>query len=198
MDRQTWLVALGALYVAAEVISNVTAGRLVEVFGLVLPGAAFLYALTFTLRDAFHLVGGFGLAKRLVWVGLFANALLVLYGALVNALPHPAFFHPEPYEAVLSTAFRVVGASLAAYWVSTMADTLLFERWRGSLWGRVAFSNLASTALDSMVFIGLAFGGTGAPLALMVGSQTVVKFATSLLLLPLVYGVRASLRRAVA
>lgn len=83
-------------------------------------------------------------------------------------------------------------------WVLTMADTLLFERWRGSLWGRVAFSNLASTALDSMVFIGLAFGGTGAPLALMVGSQTVVKFATSLLLLPLVYGVRASLRRAVA
>lgn len=56
-----------------------------------------MYALTFTLRDAFHLVGGFGLAKRLVWVGLFANALLVLYGALVNALP----LHPPPIPKAL-------------------------------------------------------------------------------------------------
>lgn len=194
MDRQSWLVILGSLYIAAEIVSNVTAGRLVEIFGLVLPGATFLYALTFTLRDAFHLVAGFRLAKALVWAGLLANALLVLYGALVNALPYPGFFNPEPYGTVLSAAFRVVAASLTAYWVSAMANTLLFERWRGSLWGRVAVSNLASTALDSLVFITLAFAGTGAPLALMVGSQTAVKFLISLLLIPLVYGVRASLR----
>lgn len=194
--KTAWLISLVGLYVASEIISQVTAGRLVQLGGLVLPGATFLYALTFTLRDAIHVVGGYRVAKALIPVGLSANALVLLYGALVSALPHPSFFDPSVYASVLGTTFRVVAASLTAYFVSTWADTLLFERFRQTLAGRVVLSNVASTALDAGVFITIAFFGTGAPLLTLMGSQFIVKFAISLVLVPLVYGARASLRRA--
>jgi len=185
------LALLTGLYVAAEVISNVTAGRLVQVGPLVVPGAIFLYAMTFTLRDAIHAAGGERAAKTAVWTGFFANLLLAFYGLFVLSLPAPAWFEDAPYRVVLGQSARVVAASLTAYLVAQLANTWAFEKIRGALWKKSVGSNLIAILLDTAIFITLAFAGTGAPLFLLMAGQLVFKIAFSLLLLPLVYGVRA-------
>ncbi len=196
-DRTTLLTVLVGLYIAAELVSNATAGRLVQVGGLVVPGAIFLYALTFTLRDAVHTAGGWRVAKTLVWAGVAANLLLALYGLLVVNLPAPGFFDGGAYGAVFGTTVRVVFASLAAYVVSTLLDAVIFERLaRASIAGRVLASNVVSTTLDTAIFITLAFAGTGAPLLSLMVGQIVVKLLVSTLLIPLVYWVRGRLDRA--
>ncbi len=195
MNRAELLAFLTGLYVAAEVISNVTAGRLVQVGPLVVPGAIFLYAMTFTLRDAIHAAGGEGAAKTAVWTGFFANLLLALYGLLVLQLPAPAWFEDAPYRAVLGQSARVVAASLTAYLVAQLANTWAFERIPGALWRKSVGSNLIAILLDTAIFITLAFAGSGAPLLLLMAGQLVFKLAFSLLLLPLVYGVRARVRQ---
>lgn len=68
MRKENLLVSLVALYIAAELVSNATAGRLVQMGTWVVPGAIFLYSLTFTLRDAVHTVGGGGSLRP--WCGL--------------------------------------------------------------------------------------------------------------------------------
>ncbi len=191
MERAPLLASLVALYVAAEVISNVTAGRLVQLGPVVVPGAIFLYAMTFTLRDAIHAAGGVRLAKSAVWSGFFANLLLALYGLFVIHLPAPAWFDDAPYRAVLVQSARVVAASLSAYLAAQLANTWAFERISGALWWRSAASNALAIAVDTAVFITLAFAGTGAPLLSLMAGQLLFKFAASLLLIPLVYGVRA-------
>lgn len=190
-SRNNLLVILIALYIGAELVSNVTAGRLVQLGSLVFPGAIFLYSLTFTLRDAVHTAGGWQAAKALLWGGLAANALLAGYGLLINTLPKPGFFDDAAYQAVFGSAFRVVFASLAAYLVSTALDALIFERLKSrSIATQVIASNAVSTTLDTVIFITLAFAGTGAPLLNLMLGQIVLKMLISLLLIPLVRWVR--------
>ena len=191
VERAPLLVLLASVYIAAEVIANVTAGRLVALGPLVLPGAIFIYALTFTLRDAVHAAGGLAVARAVVWGGFLANALLALYGLFVLALPAPPWFEDAAYRAVLGQSARVVVASLTAYLVAQLANTYLFEGIRGGLGAKVTGSNAVAILIDTVVFITLAFAGTGAPLFNMMLGQLLFKFAISLLLLPLVYGVRA-------
>jgi len=190
VKRLQVLVVLTSLYIAAEVVSNATAGRLVQIGPLVLPGAIFLYSLTFTLRDAIHTAGGYAAARGVVWGGFLANALLALYGLFVLALPAPAWFSGEAYAQVFGQSARVVVASLSAYLLAQLANTWIFERVRGSILAKVTSSNALAVLLDTAIFITLAFAGTGAPLLNMMLGQILFKFALSLALLPLVYAVR--------
>lgn len=188
------LTILSAIYIAAEVVSNATAGRLVQLGPLVFPGAIFLYSLTFTLRDAVHTIGGWKVAKALLWAGFIANAILAVYGLIVTALPKPEWFDNSAYQAVFGTTARVVTASLVAYLVSTWLDALIFERLKSTIVGRVLASNAVSTTVDSVLFITLAFAGTGAPLLNLMVGQILIKMVMSTGLIPLVYWVRNNLR----
>ncbi|GGM21958.1 queuosine precursor transporter [Deinococcus aerophilus] len=187
----TLLIILVSIYIGAELVSNVTAGRLVQVGSFIFPGAIFLYALTFTLRDAIHTAGGWSSAKALIWGGFAANALLAGYGLLVNALPKPGFFNTDAYQVVFGATLRVVMASLAAYLISTLIDALIFERLKQrGVAVQVIASNAVSTTLDTIIFITLAFAGTGAPLLNLMVGQIILKMLISLLLIPLVRWVR--------
>ena len=191
IQRPTLLIVLIAVYIGAELVSNVTAGRLVQLGTFIFPGAIFLYSLTFTLRDAIHTAGGWASAKALLWGGLAANALLAGYGLLVNALPKPGFFHDDAYQVVFGSTVRVVLASLVAYLISTALDALIFERLkRRGVVTQVIASNAVSTTLDTAIFITLAFAGTGAPLLNLMVGQVILKMLISLLLIPLVRWVR--------
>jgi queuosine precursor transporter len=198
ITRQTnstsMLTILVSVYIAAIIVSNATAGRLVEIGSFVFPGAIFLFALTFTLRDAIHVVGGWPVAKSLIVAGFVANALLAGYGLAVIYLPAPTWFDGSAYEAVFGMTARVVVASLAAFGVAAFLDAYVFERLKRSIVGRVVTSNVASTSADTVIFILIAFAGTGAPLLNLMLGQIVIKMAVSSLMIPLVVSVRNTLR----
>lgn len=195
-QHNSLIVILIAIYIGAELVSNVTAGRLVQLGPLVVPSAIFLYSLTFTLRDAVHTAGGWQTAKALLWGGFAANALLVGYGILVNALPKPDFFKDDAYQVVFGSTLRVVVASLAAYLISTALDAFIFERFKHrGVAAQVIASNAVSITLDTVIFITLAFVGTGAPLLNLMLGQIILKMLISILLIPLVRWVRLQVAR---
>jgi len=194
LRREVLLTTLVAIYIAAELVSNVTAGRLVQLGTFVFPGAIFLYSLTFTLRDAVHTAGGWKVAKALIWAGFAANLILAAYGLFINAFPKPVWFDDAAYQTVFGTTARVVAASLTAYLVSTWLDALIFERLKRTVAARVLASNAVSTTIDSALFITIAFAGTGAPLANLIFGQVVIKLLVSTVLIPVVYWVRNTLR----
>jgi hypothetical protein len=187
-----------ALYVACELIANVTAARPVSVFGLSAPGGVFIYALTFTLIDLINTDLGRPGARRVVVAALLANILLALYTSLVLTLPAPGWFGSrDAFASVLGSTPRIVAASLAAYLASSLLDIEIFALWkarfRGPPWGRVLASNAVSTLLDSALFVVLAFGGTMPLLPLVLG-QYAIKMAVTVVSLPLIYAARAARR----
>jgi len=182
------------LYVACELIANITAGRAVSLFGFTAPGGVFIYAVTFTLIDLINERLGKAGARRVVAGAFAANILFALYATLVLALPAPAFLeHGEAFAVVLGATPRVVIASLTAYLVSSLIDVEIFAVWKkrvgGHKWGRVLASNAVSTAIDSMLFVTIAFWGS-LPLLPLIFGQYVIKMAVTLASIPLIYAAK--------
>ncbi|MGD9578532.1 MAG: queuosine precursor transporter [Syntrophorhabdus sp.] len=179
------------LYVACEIIANITAGRPVSLFGIVVPSAVFIYTLTFTLVDVIHEIYGKEGSRKVILGAFFANILLAIYAYLVIRLPAPAFFiDAKSYETVFGATPRIVFASLAAYLISSMVDVEIYHLWKKRIqkakWSRVLVSNSVSTLVDSCVFIVIAFAGVMPVLPLIIG-QYVVKMVITILSLPLIY-----------
>jgi hypothetical protein len=199
------------LYVACELIANVTAVKPIVVglpsplawLGGILPGAGgdlvvpagvYVYALTFTLLDLINERLGRVGARQVIATAFCANLLLAAYAWLTVWAPAPAFFDAQAAVArVLGATPRIVVASLLAYLGSALVDAELFAWWRarvgGFRWLRVLVSNAVSTALDSVLFVTLAFAGV-LPLAPLIAGQYMVKMAVTVLSLPLIYWIR--------
>jgi uncharacterized integral membrane protein (TIGR00697 family) len=180
-----------ALYVACDLIANITAIKPVAIGSIVVPGGVFLYALTFTLLDLINEQLGRRGTRKVVYGAFVANALLALYSALLLAAPSPAFFTgQEALETVLGSTPRIVGASLAAFLISSLLDVELFAQWKqrtpGHKWSGVLFSNSISTAVDSVVFVLVAFWGVFPVVPLIMG-QYLVKMGMAVLSVPLIY-----------
>ncbi|MBI2371082.1 MAG: queuosine precursor transporter [Deltaproteobacteria bacterium] len=183
------------LYVACDLIANVTASKPVQLGGVVVPAAVFIYTLTFTLIDLINERLGRAGARQAILTVFAANLLLAAYTQFAIWLPAPQFYGgQEAFAGVLGGTPRIVTASLTAYVVSSFLDAEIFAWWRqrigGLKWARVLASNAVSTLVDSALFITIAFAGV-LPVLPLIQGQYVVKMGITLVSLPLIYLVRA-------
>jgi uncharacterized integral membrane protein (TIGR00697 family) len=193
------------LYIACEIIANVTASKPVMLpGGIIVPAAVFIYAITFTLIDLVNERLGRQGARHVVYTAFLANLLLAVYTQFAIRLPPAPFYGAEGQAAfsnVLGSTWRIVLASLAAYLASSLIDVQVFAWWRERVgrfkWLRVLASNAVSTLVDSVIFIFLAFGGVMPVWPLIVG-QYVVKMAVTVVSIPLIYLVRGRAGKASA
>ncbi len=198
----TFLV-LFALFVTCLLVSNIIAGKLILVFGLVLPSAVILFPITYILGDVFTEVYGFRKTRIVIWTGFAANALMSIIFLAAIALPFPAFFKDqEAYAKVLGFAPRIVAASLAAYWAGEFANSItlsaLKKLTKGRLlWTRTVSSTVVGQGLDTAIFIGLGFVGiVPAPVLFqMMIAQYAFKVAYEVILTPLTYLVVSRVKR---
>jgi uncharacterized integral membrane protein (TIGR00697 family) len=186
------------LYVACEIISNVTASKPVAIAGIVVPAAVFLYTLTFTLIDLINERLGRAGARQVIATAFAANLLLAGYVQFAIWLPAAPFYRDAAiFAGVLGSTPRIVLASLVAYLVSSLVDAEIFAWWRAHLagpkWARVLASNAVSTLVDSALFITIAFAGL-LPVWPLIGGQYLVKMGVTLVSLPLIYATRRSER----
>ncbi len=187
-------VVLVGLYIACELIANVTASKPVQIGGLVVPAAIFIYTLTFTLIDLINESMGKLGARRVILAAFLANLILAAYAQFAVLLPPASFYSgQEAFASVLGSTPRIVFASLTAYLVSSLIDAEIFAFWRakirGPKWLRVLTSNAIATWIDSVLFITLAFYGV-MPIWPLIQGQYLVKMAITLVSLPLIYLVR--------
>ena len=126
------------IYIAALVAANLLVAWLGVWFSLV--NAFVLIGLDLSLRDKLHdLWDGDKLPIKMG--GLIATASVVSY-------------------AINPATGMIAFASLAAFCLSMVADSLAYEYLKGKDWMvRVNGSNIAGSAVDSVVFPTIAFGG---------------------------------------
>lgn len=188
-------LSLSVLFVTCLLVSNVIAGRLVSVAGVVLPSAVILFPITYILGDVFTEVYGFRKTRLIIWGGFAANLLMSLIFLAAVALPAPSFFKDrEAYEKVLGMTPRIVLASLMAYLAGEFANSivlsLLKKTTKGKfLWLRTIGSTMAGQALDTALFIAIGFFGS-VPLAVllhMMLAQYLFKVGYEVLFTPLTY-----------
>jgi len=191
----TLVIAVVALYLMCQIIADVTAVKIVELWGLTFAGGTFIYAISFTARDLAHKQLGKKATVRLIWAAGIVNVLMAAYFVFILKMPYPVWWEgQEAMEMTLGIVPRIVGASIAAELVAQLIDTelyqLVWKRWpKAPQFVRVLASNGIASPIDSIVFVFIAFYGTMPFVALwgIVWGQTVWKWALALISMPSIY-----------
>ena len=183
------------VYITALMVANVASSKVITLFGLFVPAGFVAYSLTFLMTDAVSEIWGRDRAKRMVVLGLYMNILMVALLQISIYLPAAPFWaNQESYKLILNGSLRIVGASLSAYLVSQFTDVWAFlaikRMTKGRyLWLRNNGSTYLSQAIDTLIFITLAFYGLvpNAALINMIMAQYVVKVGITIFNTPFFY-----------
>lgn len=188
-------LVLASFFVAFLLISNIIAGKLALFFGITLPAAVILFPLTYILGDVLTEVYGFQKTRLVIWIGMIANLIMAFAFMITLALPYPDFWNGQlAFTTVLGLTPRLVGASLTAYLMGEFANAAVLSRLKVKtkgrrLWMRTIGSTIVGEGIDTIVFIGVAFGGSmpWAVLGGMILAQYLWKVAYEVGVTPLTY-----------
>ena len=196
-------IVLVALFVTCLIAANITAVKLIAVFGLLLPAAIVIFPVSYILGDVLTEVYGYRQARRVIWLGFLCNLVVVATIWIGQMLPAAGFWDGQAaYERILGLAPRILAASFLAYLVGEFANAFVLAKMKIAtegrfLWARTIGSTLVGQGLDSLVFITLAFAGViplGA-LATAIVTQWLVKSAYEAAATPVTYLVVGYLKR---
>ncbi|MGB3753388.1 MAG: queuosine precursor transporter [Parerythrobacter sp.] len=186
------------LYGGMTVVAGVLAFKQVQLWptGLAVEAGIFAFLVLVVISSTVTQLFGQKLASRIVWWGFVPLGVSSLMMTLVLALPaspEMVDFRPEDlaaFEQVHAQLWRVWLAGPAAYLVSLLLNIWIFSRLRGSgkqgtigLMVRGAIASALSQAIDSVIFITLAFYGEFDITDLLIG-QMLAKVVLSLVLVP--------------
>lgn len=196
------LPVITALFVTSLLTANIIAVKLFVVAGVVLPAGVVIFPLSYLFGDVLTEVYGYARTRQVIWLGFFCNLLMVIAIWIGQGLPAAPFWKGQAaYEDILGFAPRLLVASLAAYLVGEFVNSYILAklklatkgRW---LWTRTISSTILGQLLDSIVFIMLAFTGTGVPdLASVILAQWLFKSGYEILATPFTYLVVNTLKR---
>jgi uncharacterized integral membrane protein (TIGR00697 family) len=155
-----------ALFVAVLLISNVASSKILRLGPFTFDGGTLLFPISYIFGDILTEVYGYRRSRRVIWTGFACAGLMAGVFALVGALP-PAdgWQYQDAYEAILGTTPRIVLGSLIAYFAGEFSNSytlakmkiLTQGRW---LWTRTIGSTLVGEAVDTVLFVTIAFAGT--------------------------------------
>jgi uncharacterized integral membrane protein (TIGR00697 family) len=195
-------LACAALFVTCLLTANTMATKLIMVGGVVLTAGIVIFPISYVVGDVLTEVWGYGAARRVIWLGFACNALMVAALWVGGELPAAPYWKgQEAYETIFGLTPRVLLASFLAYLVGEFANAFVLAklkiatggRW---LWLRTIGSTVVGQALDSALFVTLAFAGVVpvAALGAIVAAQWIVKVVYEAAATPLTYAAVAWLK----
>jgi len=196
-------VIIVAVFVTCLVTANITAVKLVGLFGLILPAAIFIFPLSYIIGDVLTEVYGYHQARRVIWLGFFCNLIVVITIWIGQVLPAAPFWDAQgAYERILGYTPRLLLASFLAYLVGEFTNSFVLAKMKIAtkgtrLWLRTIGSTLVGQGLDSLIFITLAFAGTipSSTLISAIITQWLAKSIYEAAVTPLTYSVVNFLKR---
>ena len=191
------------LFIAAMLVSNIIAVKLISVGSLIVPAAVLVFPIVYILSDIFSEVYGYRISRITAWYAFSANLFMVLAFKLAIVFPGAPFWSEENQRAlsiVLDGTWRILIASLAAYMLGDFVNDVIFqklkERQGEKKFGvRAIVSSIVGEGLDSLVFITIAFVGTEFFSWVAIVSQWCVKILYEIILLPVTILVVKKIKR---
>ncbi len=191
------------LFVAVLLISNVASSKILRLGPLTFDGGTLLFPLSYIFGDVLTEVYGYARSRRVIWVGFISAALLATTLAVVGWLPPAVGWDgQDAYRTILGRTPRIVLGSLIAYFTGEFANSYILARLklytRGRhLWLRTIGSTLVGQAVDTTLFVVIAFAGVLSPALLVAVSagNYAFKVGVEALATPLTYRVVTYLKR---
>ena len=125
------------------------------------------FPVSYVFGDILTEVYGYGRARRVIWAGFGALVFSAVMAYVVVALPPaPTWPNQAAYEIAFGNLWRIVIASMVAYFCGEFVNSFVLAKMKVASEGRrmgarFVASTFASEAVDSAIFYPLAFYGSG-------------------------------------
>jgi uncharacterized integral membrane protein (TIGR00697 family) len=194
-----------AAFVAVLLCANLIGPGKVSQIGPVTFGAGVLFfPISYIFGDVLTEVYGYARARRVVWTGFAAMGFAALMAAAVVAFPPaPGWPHQAAYETVFGSTWRIMLASLIAFWAGELCNSYVLARMKVASGGRWLFartigSTVVGEGVDSAIFYTAAFYGSwpASQLWTVMTTNYLIKVGWEALATPVTYRLVAALKRA--
>jgi uncharacterized PurR-regulated membrane protein YhhQ (DUF165 family) len=213
-----------AAFVAVLLLSNIIgASKLSMVGGLTFGAGILFFPISYVIGDVLTEVYGYARARRVIWAGFGALVFMAVMSWVVLAMP-PAHdwwcggaealtlksseasgtgaVCQATYESVFGSAWRIVLASIVAFWAGEFVNSYVLARMKVAtggrfLWMRTIGSTIVGQGIDSLIFYPIAFLGIWRTeqVLLVMATNWAMKVAWEAALTPATYAVVGALKR---
>jgi uncharacterized integral membrane protein (TIGR00697 family) len=188
-------VILAALFVTCLITANIIAVKIVNLGPFILPAAIFVFPVSYIFGDVLTEVYGYRWARRVIWLGFFCNLVFVFFTWIGQILPSASFWDAqEAYERILGYTPRLLAASFVGYLAGEFVNSFVLSKMklltRGRwLWSRTIGSTILGQAVDTAIFITLAFIGTSSFVPIIILYHWLAKVLIEVVATPATYAV---------
>lgn len=147
----------------ATVIANVITAKNADILGLSTAIGTVMFASTFLATDILSENHSEKDAKTAVFIGLFADVLLIVSTQIALLYkPSAIDYADDAMRTLFSLNLRISLASMVMYFIANMADVKIFTKMKEkgtALWLRNNVATILCNCLENFGFIWLAFVG---------------------------------------
>lgn len=186
------LEIMAGIYISLFVMAPYLSVRIVNIGGVKLLVGGIGMILAYGILDVINEVYGANRAKQVVLSA--ASARLVVYCFIAISYALPTFHQPNGYSSIINQSFRILLAGEIAlvatqYFIDVPLFSWIKKRLLYGFWVRYNLSNLVSQSIAAILFITLAFIGTGKPIISLIISQIFLRAILSITLTPVFVGI---------
>lgn len=202
------LVVLSVISVTACIGANLISGRLGFFGAWVAPMGVFFFPLIYVISDVISDVYGYRISRWVAWITLFAN-LLFVFGmlAVINAVPVAPFAIDVENALLLlligssgtSGMVRIIIAGIIGAVLGGWVNDIVFQMFRtkdgiDKFIKRKLLSSIAAEAVDTGIFITIAFIGSPAWGLSMYIVQFLLKYGVECITAPIAKKIAKKIR----
>lgn len=179
------------------------------IIGVVTFGAGNLFfPISYIFGDVMTEVYGYARARRAIWAGFAAMIFATTMSAIIVSMPaSPTSDYNKVLQPALETVFgntwRIVVASMLAFWVGDFVNSFVMAKMKvwtegRMLWTRTIGSTVCGQSIDSLLFYPVAFYGIldNTTLGSLMVFNVLFKIGVEVAFTPLTYLVVNGLKRA--
>lgn len=203
MKQYKYLGLITALYITFQLVSDVTAGKIVSLGIFTVSATVLYFPFTYIFADILTEVYGYARARSAVWMVLLSSVLAgVIYMIAVAMPPAAGFDANDAYSRVLGQIPRILIGGWIAVWVGGILNDYVLAKmkvWtKGKyLWARTIGSTFIGEGVNTILFYMIALYAV-IPTNLLITSILsgwFLKVAVEIIMTPVTYAVVAKLKK---
>ncbi len=204
MKHYKYLGLITTLYIAFQLISDVTAGKIVQLGVFTVSATVLYFPITYIFSDILTEVYGYAKARSVVWQALLASVIAgVLYQVVVWLPAAVGFDANDAYTRVLGSVPRILIGGWIAVWAGGILNDYVMAKmkvWSNGrhLWLRTITSTIVGEGVNTFLFYTIALYAVLPNNLLLTSilSGWFLKVAVEVVLTPVTYYVIHKLKKA--